>query len=114
MTKQKSLKRSAETGEIVTVRRTQAIGTKVTTRLGNVSVSGYKPSRELVEANVDRSTQALERVGQRLTKPGVRLPDKKGVPRFSADENNPNIFIRRLNGKTTLGRLQNGQFVESK
>lgn len=36
------------------------------------------------------------------------------MSRYSADENDPTVFIRRLNGKATTGRLQNGQFVESK
>jgi hypothetical protein len=86
----------------------------VITRLGDVTVRGAKPSPELVRANVARSTKALERVVGKLTKPGVHLPDKKGVPRYSADENDPAILIRRLNGKITTGRLQDGRFVESK
>lgn len=86
----------------------------VTTRLGEVTVRGAKPNPELVKANVARSTQALERAGQKLMKPGVHLPEKKGVPRYSADENEPGVFVRRLDGKVTTGRLQNGRFVESK
>lgn len=86
----------------------------VTTKLDNVTVSGKKPSAELVKTNVARSTQALERVGKKLTKPGVHLPEKKGVPRYSADENDQGVFIRRLDGVITTGRLQNGQFVETK
>ncbi len=98
----------------VTFRQGSKSGTKVTTKLGNVTVSGQKPSEELVKANVARSTQALERVGKKLMKPGVHLPERKGVPRYSADENKPGVFIRRLDGKITTGRLHNGQFVESK
>jgi hypothetical protein len=86
----------------------------VTTRLGEVTVRGARPSAELVKANVTRSTQALERVGHKLIKPGVHLPEKKDVPRYSADETNPSVFIQRLNGKISTGRLQNGQFVENK
>jgi hypothetical protein len=113
MTKKSSTKRSFPTGVFVTV-KSATRSPNVTTKLGDVTVRGAKPSRELVEANVTRSTQALERVGAKLTKPGVHLPEKKDVPRYSADEENPGVFIQRLNGKTTSGRLQNGQFVESK
>lgn len=91
----------------------KSTGRSVTTKLGDVEVRGVRPSRELVEANVARSTRALERVGKKLTKPGVYLPEKKGVPRYSADENNPGVVIRRLDGEVTTGRLQNGQFVEN-
>lgn len=113
MTKQGSTKRSSSTGMFVAVK--SAVRTRnVTTKLGEVTVRGAKPSAALVKANVTRSTQALERVGEKLTKPGVHLPEKKDVPRYSADENNPGAFIRRLNGKVTSGRLQNGQFVETK
>lgn len=87
---------------------------KVKTKLGNVTVSGAMPSAELVKINIARGAQALERVGKNLMKPGIRLPDKKGVPRYSADENTPWVIIRRLNGKVSIGRLENGQFVETK
>lgn len=113
MAKQGVTKRSSSTGMFVTVK--SASGSRnVTTKLGEVTVRGAKPSAALVKANVTRSTQALERVGEKLSKPGVHLPEKKDVPRYSADENNPGAFIRRLNGKISIGRLQNGQFVESK
>lgn len=86
----------------------------VKTKLGNVTVSGAMPSAELVKTNIARGAQALERVGKKLMKPGIHLPEKKGVPRYSADENSPGLIIRRLNGKVSTGRLENGQFVETK
>lgn len=113
MTKQRS-KRSSSTGVYVAIKPVATSARTVITTLGEVTVRGAKPSAELVRANVARSTRALERVGEKLTKPGVHLPQKKGVPRYSADENNPGVFIRRLNGKITMGQLRNGQFVESK
>lgn len=112
MAKQDSSRRSSQTGKFVTIVDARGART-VKTRLGNVTVSGAKPSAELVRNNIARSTQALERVGKKLIKPGVRLPEKKGVPRYSADENSPAIIIRRLNGQVTTGRLENGQFVET-
>ena len=113
MATQRVSRRSPANGNRVTVKHGAGART-VTTRLGNVTVSGQKPSAEVVKTNVSRSTQALERVGKKLTKPGVYLPEKKDVPRYSADENNPGVFIRRLNGTVTTGKLQNGQFVETK
>lgn len=113
MAKENSSKRSPANGMFVTVKH-GAGSRNVTTRLGDVTVRGKKPSAAIVKTNVARSTEALERVGKKLTQPGVRLPQKKGVPRYSADENKPGVFIRRLDGKVTTGRLQNGQFVETK
>lgn len=113
MAKQSTSKRSSSDGKFVAIKA--ATGKRnVTTRLGNITVSGQRPSAEVVSSNVAASTAALERVGPKLTKPGVHLPRKKGVPRYSADENNPGVFIRRLDGKVTTGKLQNGQFVETK
>lgn len=112
MAKQNPRGRSS-TGTFVTVKSASS-SRNITTKLGEVTVRGAKPSADLVKANVTRSTEALERVGEKLTKPGVHLPEKNGVPRYSADEENPGVFIQRLNGKITTGRLQNGQFVESK
>lgn len=117
MSKQRSTPRSAAattatTASAVVPARAGGRTAKVTTRLGTVTVSGQKPSAELVRGNVARSTQALERVRARLAKPGIYLPEKKGVPRYAADENVPGLFIRRLNGTITTGRLENGEFVE--
>lgn len=112
MAKQSSSKRSSSTGTSVTI-KAAVRSPKVTTKLGEVTVRGAKPSPELVKVNVTRSTQALERIGEKLVKPGVHLPRKKDVPRYSADENNPGVFIRLLNGRITTGRLQNGKFVEN-
>jgi hypothetical protein len=113
MAKQRSTKASSSTGIVVSPRSRDG-SRDVITKLGEITVRGARPSPELVKANVNRSTQALERAGERLIKPGIRLPAKKGVPRYSADENNPGTFIRRLDGEITIGRLQNGQFVENK
>lgn len=113
MGKHGTSKRLSGSGMSVNVKATARSG-NVTTKLGEVTVRGAKPSPDVVKANITRSTQALERVGAKLIKPGVHLPEKKGVPRYSADENNPGLFVRRLDGKVTTGRLRNGQFVESK
>ena len=86
----------------------------MTTRFGNVTVSGQSPSAELVKINIARSSEALERVSKRLMRPGVNLPAKKGVPLYSADENDPGVFIRRLDGKVTTGHLRGGRFIETK
>lgn len=113
MATQSASKRPSSNGITVKVKHAAGPG-RVTTTLGNVTVSGQKPSTEAVNSNIARSTQALERVGKKLTKPGVYLPAKKDVPRYSADEDNPGVFIRRVNGEVTTGKLQNGQFVETK
>lgn len=112
MAKQNSKSRSSTNGTYVTV--TGGRSKTVTTKLGDVTVRGARPTPDMVEASVDRSSLALERVSKRLIKPGVDLRAKKGVPRYAADENNPGVFIRRLDGRITTGRLQNGKFVETK
>ncbi|RJT29488.1 hypothetical protein D3227_31875 [Mesorhizobium waimense] len=79
-------------------------------KFGSVVISGAKPNAKLVQANVERSTEALEQVTAKLAKPGVSLRPKKGVPRFSIAENEAGVFIRRLDGRTERGRLVNGVF----
>lgn len=79
-------------------------------KFGSAVISGAKPDAKLVQANVERSTEALERLTAKLAKPGVSLRAKKGVPRFSISENEAGVFIRRLDGRTERGRLVNGVF----
>lgn len=80
-------------------------------KFGSVTVSGAKPSSAAVDANIERSTEALQRISKKFAKPGVRLSIKKGVPRYSLDENDPGIFVRVLDGVTRRGRMIDGKFV---
>ena len=80
------------------------------TRFGSVTVTAPAPSKAVIQHNVKASTQALERVSGRLAKAGVRLRAKKGVPLYSLDSDNPDVMIRKLNGKIEHGTLVDGVF----
>jgi hypothetical protein len=99
---------SSETNEVVTVRSRTARGTKV--KFGNVTISGAKPAKAVVSANVAFSSQALERVLKAIIKPGVALREKSGVPQFWASEDRAGVYVRKLNGKTDVGTLVDGVF----
>ncbi len=80
------------------------------TRFGSVTVTAPAPSKAMIQQNVAASTKALERATGRLAKAGVRLHPKKDVPFYSLDADNPDVMIRKLNGKTERGMLVNGTF----
>ena len=83
---------------------------KFKTKFGSVTISGSRPNPDIVSRNVERSTKALERVGKKLTKPGVTVRPKKDVPQYSVAEGETGVFIRRLNGRVDRGRLVKGVF----
>ena len=71
------------------------------------SAKGHgKPSLETLEL----SRTAMRELRGRLLKPGVKLTDRKGVPKFYADEADPAVVVRELDGKRERGRFENGQF----
>jgi hypothetical protein len=110
MAKGETTTRSTATGQFIAVNaKGRSRGSKV--KFGGVTVSGLKPSAASVKVNVERSTQALERVSKSLSRSGVVLRAKKDVPQFFVSEGEKGIFVRRLNGRTELGRLVNGQFT---
>ena len=80
------------------------------TRFGSVTVTAPAPSKAVIQQNVKVSTQALERVTGRLAKAGVRLYAKKDVPLYSLDSDNPDVMIRKLNGKVDRGSFVDGAF----
>ncbi|MFD1785964.1 hypothetical protein ACFSC3_00105 [Sphingomonas floccifaciens] len=80
------------------------------TRSGSVTVRAPAPSEAVVEHNVRASTQALDRVTERLAKAGVRLSVKKSVPLYWLESDNPDVMIRKLNGKVERGSLVDGVF----
>src|SRR5690242_12799192 len=75
------------------------------TKFGSVVVTGSKPSATSVRENVKRSSLALERVTKKLVKPGVFIRAKSSVPQYSADEDEPGVFIRRLGKSVQRGRV---------
>lgn len=84
-------------------------GTRVT--FGSTTVTTRKPARAEVERGVEASTEALRRAGDRLARPGIRLPARKDIPLFQADPDRPGTFLRTLNGRTERGILRNGRFT---
>lgn len=109
MAKQGAGGHSAATRQVVDVRmRNGQNMAKV--EFGSVTISGAKPSASSVAMNVERSTEALERVARKLVKPGVALRAKKGVPYYSVAEGETGVFVRRLDGRVERGRLVDGAF----
>jgi len=108
MSKQGNKSRSAA-GRSVTVRVSSG-PREWKIKFGSVTITGKKPNAAVVARNVKRSSEALERVGKRLIKPGVTIRRKKNVPQYSVAEGGIDVFIRRLNGRTERGRLVEGVF----
>jgi hypothetical protein len=82
-----------------------------TVTFGDVTVTAQRPSDEEIQRNVEASTAALRRALPAFLKPGVRIYPKKDVPLFWADDNDPNICIRKLNGKIERGVVdEDGEF----
>ena len=82
-----------------------------TTKFGNVTVTAPAPTEEQIARGVREGTRALEGLVRAFEKlPGIDLPRQKDVPLFWADDDNPDIIIRELNGKIDRGRLVNGKY----
>ena len=79
-------------------------------KIGGVFVTGDKASPAEVKQAIATSSDILERLGKKLTRPGVRLKGGRNVPLFSADPDRPDRLVRKLNGKTERGVLENGVF----
>jgi hypothetical protein len=79
-------------------------------KVGGVFVTGDKASAAEVKQSVAKSTDMLARLGEKIARPGVRLQTARGVPLFSADPDRPDRLVRKLNGKTERGILENGVF----
>ncbi len=114
MTKQGKIERSSPVMTFITIDKRAKAGKGQKTTFGNMTVQGIKPSDERVKINVARSTEALERLAKSLVRPGVSLPRKKDVPRYSADENEAGVYVRHLNNQVSRGQLVDGDFIELK
>ena len=79
-------------------------------KVGGVYVSGDKATAAEVKNAVAKSTEALVRLANTISKPGVRLYAGRNVPLYSADPDHPDRVVRKLNGRTERGVLENGAF----
>ena len=79
-------------------------------KFGDVVITAPAPQKASVEANIVQSTEMLGRAVKRLSKPGVVVRRRKGIPLFSLDSENPNVVVRVLDGKTERGQLVKGEF----
>ncbi len=80
------------------------------TSIGNLTLVVPRPTKAKNQENVRGSTEALGRALVRLTRPGIRLRHKHGIPLFQVDEKDPDNFTRDLDGKQERGLFQNGEF----
>ena len=76
---------------------------------GGAQLSSARDPRDSMET-FEQSRKAMQELIRRIQRPGIRLPDRKGVPKFYADENNPRVIVRELDGKRERGTFENGQF----
>ncbi len=79
-------------------------------KFGDVVITARRPSDAEIQRNAEEGWAGLARAFARLARPGVRIYPKKDVPLYSVDPDDPNIFIRKLNGKVDRGVFQDGQF----
>jgi|GEM_PF-2543774 len=84
------------------------VSAKVT--VGSVTVSVSQPTQEMIKRNLAASEVALSRAMKEIIKPGIKLNPAKGVPLYQADPDNPNLIIRKLDGKLEKGRFVAGKF----
>ena len=79
-------------------------------KFGAVSVVVSVPTDDIVKRGVRASAKAVERLSKRLVKPGVSIKREKGIPTYTANPRNPTQVVRRLNGRTQVGKFVNGKF----
>jgi hypothetical protein len=83
---------------------------RVRVKIGGVFVSSDKASAAAVKRGVELSNTALERLTTTITKPGIKLGRRPGIPLYFADSGRPDRLVRKLNGKIELGVLEDGKF----
>ena len=78
--------------------------------VGGLEVIAPEPDARVVEANLTKSRTAMKGLAAALAKPGIRIYPRKGVPLYSADPEDPDVLIRKLDGRVERGAFVNGAF----
>lgn len=77
---------------------------------GSVTVEATLPPEHIRRANIEAGQKALMRAKSALIKPGIKLSREKGVPLYFGCDDQPDLLIRELDGKRTLGKIVRGRF----
>lgn len=85
-------------------------GPRKIVRFGSATYKGPRPSKDVLQRNIEAGQAALARGLKALVKPGVKLKLKKGVPRYSADPTSPGVLIRNVDGQIDRVMLEDGVF----
>lgn len=75
-------------------------------RFGDVIVIGPEPTPEQRARNARESHEALIRLRDGLSTPGVYIPRRPGVPLYYANKNCSGTVIRELDGRKDVGILE--------
>jgi hypothetical protein len=102
--------RPARARTVIVARPDSKAGEWHTVTFGDVTITTQRPSDEEIQRNVEASTAALKRALPAFLKPGIRIYPKKDVPLFWADEDDPNVTIRKLNGIERGAVDEDGEF----
>ena len=78
---------------------------------GSVTVRVARPSASDIEKNILSGQSALVRAKGTLAKPGVKIIRSEGKPIYFASPDQPDVFIREMNGVRTYGKLSAGRFL---
>jgi hypothetical protein len=77
---------------------------------GSVTVKAGPADRAELRRNAELGGQALERMGEVIVTPGVRLRAARSVPMYHADPKHPGRLIRVLDGRRESGAFVDGEF----
>jgi hypothetical protein len=77
---------------------------------GGAVLKSSKGHTKVSAETLEQSRKAMRELGDRLLKPGVKIPERRGIPKFYADETDPAFVVRELEGERERGKFENGQF----
>jgi hypothetical protein len=81
---------------------------------GDVTVWGSKITKEQTKVSAEFGQAALKRAADRIVRPGVTIAQRKGVPLYRVDDDNPNVIIRKLDGIEERGIFADGEFKKTR
>lgn len=101
---------SPERSSHLHVNAAREAGNTLTVKFGSVEVVVNRPSEAERLVNVRAGQSALRRAAEGISKPGVRVAPRKGVPLYRIDPEDPQLLIRRMDGVEVRGVFENGTF----
>lgn len=82
--------------------------------IGSVTIRVTEPSQRVAKRNIEDGQRAMQSIRSAFAKRGAVITKKQGKPLYFGSTDYPDLIVREVDGKRTLGKFSGDRFLPVK